>query len=112
VSTLNPQALSAEAALEMATIDGARALGLDKKLGSLEAGKQADEITVRTDRPNADPIYNPISQMVYALKGEDVEDVMVNGKIVIRDGRSLTLDEKQILSKAAEYALQVTRSLK
>jgi 5-methylthioadenosine/S-adenosylhomocysteine deaminase len=112
VSTLNPQALSAEAALEMATIDGARALGLDKKLGSLEAGKQADVITVRTDRPNAVPLYNPISQMVYALKGEDVEDVMVNGKIVIRDGRSLTLDEKQILSKAAEYALQVTRSLK
>lgn len=112
VTTLNPQALSAEAALEMATIGGARVLGLDKQIGSLEPGKEADVIAVRTDRPNGVPLYNPISQMVYALKAEDVQDVMVNGNPVIRDGRSLTLNEQQILNKAAEYGLQVTRSLK
>ena len=111
VSTLNPEALSAAAALEMATIDGARALGLEKEIGSLEAGKRADLITVRTDRPNGVPLYNPVSQMVYALKAEDVRDVMVNGRPVVRDGRSLTLNEAQILSKAAEYAMQVKRSL-
>ena len=111
VSTLNPQALSAAAALEMATIGGARALGLEKEIGSLEAGKRADLITVRTDRPNGAPLYNPVSQMVYALKAEDVRDVMVNGRPVVRDGRSLTLNEAQILSKAAEYAVQVKRSL-
>ena len=112
VTTLNPQALSADAALEMATMGGARVLGLDKQIGSLEAGKQADVIAVRTDRPNGVPLYNPISQMVYALKAEDVQDVMVNGHPLIRDGHSLTLDEQQILNKAAEYGLQVTRSLK
>jgi 5-methylthioadenosine/S-adenosylhomocysteine deaminase len=112
VSSLNPQALSAEAALEMATIDGARALGLAQEIGSLETGKRADVIAVRTDRPNGVPLYNPISQMVYALKADDVRDVMVNGKPVVRDGGSLTLDEKQILLKAAEYGVQVSRSLK
>jgi 5-methylthioadenosine/S-adenosylhomocysteine deaminase len=111
VSTLNPQALSAAAALEMGTIGGARALGLDKEIGSLEAGKRADLISVRTDRPHAVPMYNPVSQMVYALKAGDVRDVMVNGRVVVRDGQSLTLDQKQILLKAAEYAIQVSRSL-
>lgn len=112
VSTLNPQALSAAASLEMATLGGARALGLEKQIGSLETGKRADVIAVRTDRPNGVPLYNPVSQMVYALKAKDVRDVMVNGRPVVRDGRALTLDEKQILQKAAEYAMQVTRSLK
>src|SRR5690349_11065944 len=112
VSTLNPQALSAAAALEMGTIGGARVLGLDKEIGSLEAGKRADLISVRTDRPNGVPLYNPVSQMVYALKAEDVRDVMVNGRPVVRDGQSLTLDAKQILFKAAEYGVQVSRSLK
>ncbi len=110
-TTLNPQALSAAAALEMATIGGARALGLDQEIGSLELGKRADLITVRTDRPNGVPLYNPISQMVYALKAEDVRDVMVNGKLVVRDHAALTLDQSQILRKAAEYGIQVRRSL-
>jgi 5-methylthioadenosine/S-adenosylhomocysteine deaminase len=112
VSTLNPQALSAAAALEMATIGGARVLGLDKEIGSLEAGKRADLIAVRTDRPHAVPLYNPVPQMVYALKADDVRDVMVNGRVVVRDGQSLTLDQKQILLKAGEYAVQVSRSLR
>jgi 5-methylthioadenosine/S-adenosylhomocysteine deaminase len=111
VSTLNPQALSAAASLEMATMGGARVLGLEQQIGSLEAGKRADMIAVRTDVPNGVPLYNPVSQMVYALKAEDVRDVMVNGRPVVRDGRALTLDERQILQKAAEYKIQVTRSL-
>src|ERR1035441_1223396 len=112
VSALNPQVLPASAALEMATIRGARALGMDKEIGSLEVGKRADMIMVRVDRPNAVPMYDPISQMVYALKGEDVRDVMVNGKPVVRDARILTLDEAQILQKAAEYRVKVAASLK
>jgi 5-methylthioadenosine/S-adenosylhomocysteine deaminase len=79
VTTLNPEALPASAALEMATIRGARALGMEKEIGSLETGKRADLIMVRLDRPNAVPLYDPISQMVYALKADDVRDVMVNG---------------------------------
>ncbi|HEY1337837.1 MAG TPA: amidohydrolase family protein, partial [Bryobacteraceae bacterium] len=112
VTTLDPQALPASAALEMATIRGARALGLEKEIGSLEAGKRADLITVRLDRPNAVPIYDPISQMVFALKADDVRDVMVNGKPVVRDGKILTLNAPQVLAKAAEYKGKISASLK
>jgi 5-methylthioadenosine/S-adenosylhomocysteine deaminase len=112
VTTMNPQALPAKAALEMATIRGARALGMEKEIGSLEPGKRADLILVRTDRPNGQPLYDAISQMVYALKGSDVSDVMVNGKPVVRDGKILTLDQAQILQKAAEYRAKVSASLK
>jgi len=112
VTTLNPEVLPASTALEMATIRGARALGMEKEIGSLETGKRADLIVVRLDRPNAVPMYDPISQMVYALKAEDVRDVMVNGKPVVSDGRILTLNEAQILQKAAEYRVKVSASLK
>ena len=112
VTTLDPQTLPASAALAMATIDGARALGLEKEIGSLETGKRADMIFVRLDRANALPLYDPVSQMVYALKAEDVRDVMVNGKPVVRDGKILTLDERTILAKAAEYGIKVKASLK
>ncbi|MBS1858382.1 MAG: amidohydrolase family protein [Acidobacteria bacterium] len=112
VATLNPQALPATQALEMATIRGARALGMEKEIGSLEPGKKADLITVRIDRPNAQPLYDAVSQMVYALKAGDVRDVMVNGRPVVRDERCLTLNEAQVLAKAAEYRAKVSASLK
>src|SRR5262249_57769442 len=93
VTSLDPQVLPATAALEMATIRGARALGMEKEIGSLEAGKRADMIMVRIDRPHAQPLYDAVSQMVYALKGSDVRDVMVNGKEVVRDSNILTLHD-------------------
>jgi 5-methylthioadenosine/S-adenosylhomocysteine deaminase len=111
VTTLDPQALPAPAALEMATIRGARALGLEKEIGSLEAGKKADMILVRLDRANAVPLYDAVSQMVYALKADDLRDVMVNGRPVVRDGKILTLDEAAILRKAGEYRAKVAASL-
>jgi 5-methylthioadenosine/S-adenosylhomocysteine deaminase len=112
VTTLDPQALPATAALDMATIRGARALGLDREIGSLEAGKRADLITVRLDRPNAVPLYDAVSQMVYALKAGDVRDAIVNGKPVVRDARILTLNQQQILQKAEEYRTKIRASLK
>lgn len=111
VTALDPQALPAQQALEMATITGARALGLDKEIGSLEAGKRADLITVKIDEPHAIPMYNVISQLVYALKGSDVRDVMVNGKPVVRDRVCLTLNQKTVLDKALEYQRAVKKSL-
>lgn len=111
VATGDPRALPAEQALEMATIGGARALGLEKEIGSLEAGKRADLITVRLDVPNAVPVYSIVSQLVYALKGADVRDAMVNGRLLLRDRRVLTLDEAQILAKAAAYGAKVRASL-
>jgi 5-methylthioadenosine/S-adenosylhomocysteine deaminase len=112
VSTSDPTVLNAEQAIAMATIMGARVTGLEKEIGSLEAGKRADLIALRLDRPHAVPLYNVYSQIVYALKGSDVQDVMVNGKPIVRDGRSLTLDQTLILSKAKEYASKVAASLK
>jgi len=112
VTTMNPQALPAAQALEMATIRGARALGMQKEIGSLEPGKLADLIMVRIDQPHAEPLYDAVSQMVYALKASDVRDVMVNGKPVVRDSRILTLNEQQILAKAAEYRARISASLR
>jgi 5-methylthioadenosine/S-adenosylhomocysteine deaminase len=111
VSTGDPRALPAPEALEMATIRGARAVGLEKQIGSLEAGKRADLITVRLDQPNAVPLYNLYSQIVYASKGCDVRDVMVNGRLVVRDRQALTLNAAQVRAKAEEYGLKVRASL-
>jgi 5-methylthioadenosine/S-adenosylhomocysteine deaminase len=112
VATGDPRNLPAEAAVEMATIRGARALGMEKEIGSLESGKRADLISIRLDRPNAVPMYNVYSQMVYALKGSDVEDVMVNGKLLVKDAQPLTLNAAQIEAKAREYREQVQKSLR
>ncbi len=111
VTALDPQVLPAAQALDMATILGARVLGMEKEIGSLESGKRADLITIRLDRPNAVPMYDPISQIVYALKAEDVRDVMVNGRPVVRDGKILTLDSAAILEKAREYRSRIQMSL-
>ena len=112
VATGDPRNVPAQAAVEMATIRGARALGMENEIGSLEAGKRADLISIRLDRPNAVPLYNVYSQMVFALKGEDVEDVMVNGKLLVKDAQSLTLNAAAIEAKAREYAAQVQKSLR
>jgi 5-methylthioadenosine/S-adenosylhomocysteine deaminase len=111
VTTGNPQALPATQAVEMATVLGARALGMEREIGSLETGKRADLIAIRLDEANAVPLYNVYSQLVYALKACDVRDVMVNGKLVVRNRQVLTLDAKQVLAKAAEYGAKVRASL-
>jgi 5-methylthioadenosine/S-adenosylhomocysteine deaminase len=111
VVTLDPQSLPATTAFEMATMGGARVLGLHREIGSLEAGKRADMISVRLDQPHAVPLYEPVSQLVYALKASDVRDVMVNGKTVVRDRQILTMDLKQVMAKAAEFQGKVRASL-
>ncbi|MFB3776735.1 MAG: amidohydrolase family protein [Bryobacteraceae bacterium] len=111
VSTLDPEAVPALQALEMATILGARVLGLEKEIGSLEAGKRADMITVRLDAPRAVPLYNVYSQLVYALKGSDVDSVMVNGRLIVRSRRMLTLNQAQVMAAAGRYRATVQASL-
>jgi len=111
VTTGDPRALPAEQAVEMATITGARALHREKLIGSLEKNKRADMITISLAGAHAVPIYSVYSQMVYALKGSDVTDVMVNGRSIVRDRRMLTLDARRIMLKAAEYQGRVKKSL-
>jgi 5-methylthioadenosine/S-adenosylhomocysteine deaminase len=111
VTTADPRALPAQQAVEMATITGARALHMETLIGSLEKNKRADMITISLSGAHAVPLYNVYSQMVYALKGSDITDVMVNGRPIVRDRRMLTLDARPIMLKAAEYQEQVKKSL-
>jgi 5-methylthioadenosine/S-adenosylhomocysteine deaminase len=111
INRMDPRALPAEQVVEMATIGGARALHLDKQIGSLETGKKADIILVDTTAPHATPMYNVYSELVYALKATDVRTVVIAGKIVMEDRRMLTLNEPEILAKAAEYKKKISASL-
>jgi 5-methylthioadenosine/S-adenosylhomocysteine deaminase len=112
VTTGDPEALNALQALEMATIQGARAIGMEKEIGSLEAGKRADLITVSLGEPHALPLFNVYSQLVYALKSSDVRHVMINGRLVLRNRKSLTIDSAAVLAKASEYQQKIQSSLK
>jgi 5-methylthioadenosine/S-adenosylhomocysteine deaminase len=107
----DPTALTAQQAFAMATIEGARALRMSHVIGSLESGKFADVISVRIDSPRAAPLYDVYAQLVYALKSSDVSDVMVNGKLIVRNKASLTLNPAPILTKAAEYHDRIAASL-
>jgi 5-methylthioadenosine/S-adenosylhomocysteine deaminase len=107
VTRMDPRVLPAKQVLEMATINGARALHLEKQIGSLEDGKRADLILVDMNGPHATPMYNVYSQLVYALKGSDVKTVVIDGKLVMEDRRMLTLNEREVLDKAQRYQKKV-----
>jgi 5-methylthioadenosine/S-adenosylhomocysteine deaminase len=109
---VDPRALGAKGALEMATIEGARALHMEKEIGSLEAGKKADFVVLNLNVANAVPMFDAYSQIVYALKASEVETVVVNGKTVMKDGKVLTVDEAAAMAKAKEYGKKVEASLK
>lgn len=112
VFSRDPQSLPARKAVEMATIDGAKAIGLADRIGSLEPGKRADLIAVRLDQPHAVPMFNVYSQLVYALKASDVADVMIEGRWVVRKRKPLTLDAPAIRAKALAYRARIAASLK
>jgi 5-methylthioadenosine/S-adenosylhomocysteine deaminase len=112
ITKMDPRALGAKSVVEMATIEGAKALHMEKEIGSLEIGKKADIILISLDEPNAVPMYDVYAQLAYALKGSDVETVVIAGRIVMRDHKLLTLNEPEILAKAREYGKKVESSLK
>ena len=111
ISKMDPLALNARSVVEMATIDGARALHMEKEIGSLEAGKKADVILISLNKPNAVPMYEIYAQIAYSLKGSDVATVIIGGKIVMQSHLLLTVDERKVLEKAREYGKSVKRSL-
>ena len=88
--------------LEMATIDGCRVLGLDKELGSVEAGKKADLITVDLFQPHLYPLDMLVYRLVYNATGADVADVAVNGRLVMEDRRLTSIDEAAVLEHAQD----------
>lgn len=103
----DPEALTAPRALEMATVDGARAIGQSDRLGSLEPGKRADITVFDLDGPFTGPVHEPVSSLVYAALGNEARTVLVDGRVVMRDRRLTTLDEGAILerARAAAHAL-------
>lgn len=101
--TSNPEALPAEQALSLATINGARALHQEKQIGSLVVGKAADMIAINLNQLSTVPVYHPISQIVYAANRGQVSDVWVNGKALLTDHQLTTLDEAALLEKAAQW---------
>src|ERR1700675_1352028 len=112
ITKMDPRALGAKAVVEMATIDGAKPLHMDKQIGSLETGKKADIILIGLDEPNAVPMYDVYAQLAYALKSSDVETVVIGGRVVMRNKKLLTLNEPEIIAKAREYGKKIEASLK
>ena len=111
VVRLDPTALPATTVFEMATLGGARALGLADRIGSLETGKRADLALVDVRTPEATPLYDVYSQLVYDLKGGHVTDVVINGRVIVRERQVTTVDTGEILEKARELQAKVLESL-
>ena len=111
IAKMSPLALNALAVVEMATIDGARALHMEEEIGSLEKGKKADLVLISLDEPNAVPMYDVYAQIAYSLKASDVATVMIGGRVVMRDRKLLTIDEQAAMAKAREYKKTVAASL-
>lgn len=104
-----PGALPAREVLRLGTIEGARVLGLAHAIGSLEPGKQADLLVVRTDRPHASPAPDPVSTLVYATQARDVEHVFVGGEPVVKNGMLTTLDAERVCRVARDRASRLWR---
>jgi 5-methylthioadenosine/S-adenosylhomocysteine deaminase len=103
----NPTVMDARTVIRMATIEGARAVGLDRLIGSIEVGKQADIIIIDRHQPHLAPLYHPESHIVYAARGADVRDVLVSGEILVRDFAPARLDIQKIMDEAEEIARRV-----
>ena len=111
ITKMTPVALNAKAVVEMATIDGARALHMEKEIGSLEKSKKADMIVISLDSPNAVPMYDVYAQIAYSLKASDVETVIIGGREVMKNHKLLTVDEAAAVAKAREYRKSIAASL-
>lgn len=112
VSTLDPTLLPAEKAFRMATIEGAKVLGMDQETGSLEVGKKADFITVSLAAPHASPAHDVYSMLVFSLKAGDVRDVVVGGRVTVLGRKPQTMDAAAVLREAESIRARVAASLR
>jgi len=93
--------------VEIATLGGAKALGKEKNIGSIEVGKNADLICVDINNIQSQPLYNPFSQLVYTLTSENITDSIVNGKIVMKNRELVNVDEAELIDKAKYYKQKI-----
>jgi cytosine/adenosine deaminase-related metal-dependent hydrolase len=112
VRTMDPLALRAETVLQMATVNGATAVGLQDQVGSLEVGKKADIIIVNMQKPHLTPAFNPVSHLVYAAEGSDVETTIIDGKIIMENRTVKSLNEERIIDDANEHATRLLQRAK
>ncbi|HZQ69326.1 MAG TPA: amidohydrolase [Terriglobales bacterium] len=111
INKLDPLALSAPAVVAMATIDGAKALHLEKEIGSIEPGKKADLVLLSLKEPNAVPVYDVYAQIAYASKASDIDTVIIGGRVVMQHRKLLTVDKDAAIKKAREYKKSIAASL-
>jgi 5-methylthioadenosine/S-adenosylhomocysteine deaminase len=111
LNSKDPTVLNAREVLEMATIRGARAIHMDREIGSLEAGKRADVIVVGMNSVHQTPLYNVYSHLAYATKASDVETVVINGRVVMSGRRVVTINGPAVIQKAREYKKRVLESI-
>ncbi|MCJ7685425.1 MAG: amidohydrolase [Desulfobacteraceae bacterium] len=107
VFDLNPLSLNAGEVLRMATTGGAAVMGLEKEIGTLEKGKKADIIVVDLNKPHLCPLYDPISALVYSANGADVKDVIVDGRILLKDRQFTTVDSDEVMGKVREISKRI-----
>jgi len=112
LTTGDPRAVPAREALEMATIRGARALGMERQIGSLEPGKRADLIVVAVNGARQTPLYDPLSHLVYVARGDDVVTTIVHGKTLMKNRKVLTLNATAVLSDARAWAEKVRAAVR
>jgi 5-methylthioadenosine/S-adenosylhomocysteine deaminase len=107
VYRMDPTIMDAKTVVRLATRGGARVLGLDEQIGSLEPGKKADLIGLDLDKPHLTPLYNIYSHVVYAASAADVTLNIINGRVVMRDGELLTLDVEKVMAEVRAIAKKI-----
>ncbi|MBW2266146.1 MAG: amidohydrolase [Deltaproteobacteria bacterium] len=107
VDNLDPTVLNASQVLNLATRDGAAAIGLEKEIGSVEAGKRADLIIIDTHKPHLTPLYDPASHLVYAVNGGDVKDVIIDGRVVVENGVVLTMNVDEVIEEVEKLGRKI-----
>jgi len=112
VNRLDPTVMDAKTVIDMTTKKGAKVLGLENNIGSLEVGKKADIIVIDINKPHLTPMYNPYSHIVYAANGHDVKSTVIDGRIVMEDGKLLTLDVEGVMERAREKSKMVREWVK
>jgi 5-methylthioadenosine/S-adenosylhomocysteine deaminase len=111
LSTMDPTAVPAQTALDMATILGAKALHMEGLIGSIEPGKRADLITVAMTATRQIPVYDPVSHLVYVTRGDDVRTTIVNGKVLMKDRQVRTLNRAEVIADANKLAQKVREAV-
>ena len=108
---MNPRVMPPEHAIEMATLNGAKGVGLAHRIGSIDVGKEADFVVFDASRPEWQPLYNPVSNLVYSATGDSVQDVFVAGEQVLKDGRLTKIDHDALMRQVGESAQRIAARL-